>query len=396
MSVLELKSRIIVEGPNCVGKTTITKELAQRFKSELYAPFSGRDDLYDLWFSDPIEATEICLDILSTLPDVGVFDRYHLTPQTMVNNPLAFVNLISDNDLIVSLDAENETLKTRMLKKGQPETVDKVGYYRPHYNRLADNWNTMLIKVDNLTVDEIINMIVNRYSQLVNGERFKVKEGRSKKVFRQSNNLIIELKPSLDSLTYRKSTNTPGTEVLRISIHEKFVEVLKSNKVEVIDFTRLGNSSYTCEYFYSTPFEVIVKNRAVGTTIVDCPGLFTTNMPFSSPIVRFDYRCEPKDIAIPTDYVRNYGIDAAFIKSNSLQAFEALYDKLKSKGYELIDLCFVYGFNRKGELKIISEISPDGMRIRKDGESFDKDLFRNGFDDKKIISNWTKLLHDLI
>lgn len=395
MELPKLESRIMLEGPNGVGKTSIARILSQRLGAEVYAPFAGRKDIYELWFKDPNAAMSLSIDILESLPNVGIFDRYHLTPQTMINHPLSFLKLISDRDLLVSLDADIETLRGRLSSKNEPEDVDSEGFYKPHYYRLADNWNAMYLQTDNMTVNEIVELILNRYQDVISGKQHKIKEGRSKIVYRKCNNIIVELKPSLDSVTYHRSENVVGTELLRNSICEKFIRALQSNSIEVIDYNRLSSNSYSCDYCYSLPFEVIVKKTAVGTTITDCPGLFYPNMPFKKPIVRFDYRCDPKDITIPRDYIINYGLDPEQLENTSSNAFSVLQDLLKNAGYELIDLCFVYGFTLDGSIKIISEISPDGMRIRKDGQSYDKDLFRNGYGDDCIISNWEKLLEDL-
>ncbi len=395
MTTPKLVSKIIIDGINGVGKTTIAKKLSTYFCSKVYAPFSGRDDIFKLWFSDPGLAKKLSIELLRELPSVGIFDRYHLTPQVMVNSPLEFVNFISDKDLIVTLDAEVDTIRKRLSMRNEPEEIDANGFCRPHMNRLSNNWNAMYIKTDTISEDEIVFMIIDRYNELINGEKFKIRDGKSKTIYRHGNKIIVKLKPSLDSYTYGRSKTINGTEILRNAFIEKFVATLKNDSIEVMDYTKMSPDSYATDYSFSMPFEVIVKSKAVGTTIIDCPGLFYLNMPFAKPIVRFDYRRTPKDLTIPNDYILNYGIDPLFLESNSVKAFESLRKMLFNKGYELVDLCFVYGFSLNGAVKIISEISPDGMRIRKDGKSYDKDLFREGFADKHILESWSKLLSDL-
>jgi phosphoribosylaminoimidazole-succinocarboxamide synthase len=392
---MKLNSRIIIEGPNGVGKTTIAKMLADYFKVKHYSPYFGTRNLYDQWFKNPEEALKTVKSILANLPHTGIFDRYHLTPQTMVNRPLDFLPFINTMDLIVLLDSEPVTLKNRLVQRGSAEDIDATGYFRVHYNRLADNWNALYIKTDDIPPDKIIEIIIHRYNQIINKEIFQIKEGKSKIIFQKENQIIVSLKPTLTSYTYNKHIEVEGTDVLRNSIFEIFTNELKKNNIAIIDSKRINDRQYSSEFCFAFPFEVIVKDRATGTTTINCPGLFCDNVPFFSTVVRFDYRCEPNDIPVPSDYVRNYGIDTDFIKNNSLKAFNVLKRLLLSIGYELVDLCFIYGFDINGNIKIISEISPDGMRIRKNGESFDKDLFRHGFGNEVILKKWSELLNDL-
>jgi len=392
---MELSSKIIIEGPNGVGKTTISKMLADYFGTTCYSPYSGTNSLYHKWYDNPQEALNQVENILSSMPSTGVFDRYHLTPQTMVNQPLTFLKFINDGDLTVLLDAESQTLKKRLAQKSTTEDIDASGYFRSHFNRLADNWNALYIKTDNMFPNQIVDVIVERYSQIKERREFLLKEGKSKIIHQKSDRMIVTLIPTLTTYTYQKHQIINGTEILRNSIFEIFAGELVKNNISIIDYKYISENKYSSEFCFTFPFEVIVKNRATGTTLINCPGLFTKNMPFFSTVVRFDYRREHNDIAIPTDYVRNYGIDTDFLKDNSLRAFNILKTILANIGYELIDLCFIYGFDLKGNIKIVSEISPDGMRIIKNGESFDKDLFRCDYDVSKIILNWNKLLDDL-
>ena len=392
---MKLNSKIIIEGPNGVGKTTISKILANYFGAEYHSPYSGTKKLYKQWFENPRDALNFTKDILTNLPNVGIFDRYHLTPQTMVNNPLEFLPFINSTDLIVHLDAESDILKHRLAQKDTAEDIDTISYYRTHYNRLADNWNALSIKTDDIFSDQIAEMIIHRYNQIMNNEEFIIKEGRSKIISQKSDRIIVSLKPTLTSHTYSKHNEIEGTEILRNFIFEIFVNELKKNDIPIIDYKRIDDKKYSCEICFSCPFEVIVKNKATGTTTINCPGLFCNNVPFFSTVIRFDYRREPNDIAIPSDYIKNYGLDVNFLEKNSLKAFNILKDLLSNVGYELIDLCFIYGFDLNGNIKIISEISPDGMRICRNGNSYDKDLFRHGFDNEIILANWSNLLNDL-
>jgi len=111
-------------------------------------------------------------------------------------------------------------------------------------------------------------------------------------------------------------------------------------------------------------------------------------------VVKFDYRIDPEDQPIATDYVREWGADPDACRIIALAANAALRAWLAP--LILIDICFVLGKHPDGHLCITSEISPDCMRLTSpDGESLDKDLFRRGLPAVQIIDTWTGLIASL-
>ncbi|HLY78548.1 MAG TPA: hypothetical protein VKQ70_04195, partial [Caulobacteraceae bacterium] len=63
---------------------------------------------------------------------------------------------------------------------------------------------------------------------------------------------------------------------------------------------------------------------------------------------------------------------------------------------DLHDICFVVGHNAAGLRTIVSEISPDCMRLKSpEGASLDKDLFRQGKPGDEILEVWRTLVSDL-
>ena len=64
-------------------------------------------------------------------------------------------------------------------------------------------------------------------------------------------------------------------------------------------------------------------------------------------------------------------------------------------GFTLVDFKLEYGYDVNGELLLADELSPDGMRLWKEGtsESFDKDLFRNANGD--IVTAYENILTNL-
>ena len=220
-------------------------------------------------------------------------------------------------------------------------------------------------------------------------------EGKSKRVFSYKENLVlVELIPTLTSFTFDRHEYVEGTDELRLDFYEKAVNVLKEKNIETAFVERVSSNRYIAELCTNPPFEVIVKNYAIGSTLRYYPGLFEKHSKFKNPIVKFDYRIDPEDKPIAADYIREYGEDPDALKEIALNVNEALQEWMPQM--DLIDFCLIFGRNSDGNYVITSEISPDGMRLKsKDGNSLDKDLFRNGASHEAIRQEWTRLIKSI-
>jgi len=67
----------------------------------------------------------------------------------------------------------------------------------------------------------------------------------------------------------------------------------------------------------------------------------------------------------------------------------------KKIGLTLVDFKLEFGYDVDGNLLLADELSPDGMRLWKEGtqESMDKDLFRKG--DGDIVKAYREILEAL-
>ena len=62
-------------------------------------------------------------------------------------------------------------------------------------------------------------------------------------------------------------------------------------------------------------------------------------------------------------------------------------------GLTLVDFKLEFGYDSGQNLLLADELSPDGMRLWKEGQSFDKDLFRNEKGD--IVVAYKYILNEL-
>lgn len=220
-------------------------------------------------------------------------------------------------------------------------------------------------------------------------------EGRSKRIWLRDNDTCeVELVPSLRSFTFDRDELVEDTGRPRLDFYELAAAKLAAAGVRTAFLERSGDISYLAKYRPAPPFEVIVKNIATGSTIRKYPGLFEEGHRFARPVVKFDYRTDPEDQPIGEDYLRLLGVPVEAFHETALRTNEVLREWLAP--LDLWDFCLVIAVDHDGEPIIISEVSPDCMRLRDpDGAPLDKDLFRLGADPETIVAKWRELIDDV-
>ncbi|GAA3229170.1 phosphoribosylaminoimidazolesuccinocarboxamide synthase [Nonomuraea helvata] len=220
-------------------------------------------------------------------------------------------------------------------------------------------------------------------------------EGRSKKLWLLDGGLcLVELVPTLRSFTYARDEVVTETGPLRLDFYERAAARLGRNGVRTAFVRRLAPTSYLAEYHPAPPFEVVVKNRAVGSTLRKYPGLFEAEQVLPAPVVKFDYRTDPEDQPIAESYLRALKLPVDELSRLALVVNDTLTAWLSP--VELWDFCLIFGLTPEGEPVLISEVSQDCMRLRHpDGSALDKDLFRGGATHTEITTAWRKLFDEL-
>jgi phosphoribosylaminoimidazole-succinocarboxamide synthase len=218
--------------------------------------------------------------------------------------------------------------------------------------------------------------------------------GRSKRIWLLPGSMcLVEIIPSLRSYTYGRDAMVADTDVLRLDFYELAAQVLAARGIRTAFTRRVAPTVYLAEYHPAPPFETIVKNRAVGSTLVKYPGLFPADSSLPVPVVKFDYRVDPEDQPIGEDYLRALGLPVDEFRWQALDVNDALGEWLDP--IQIWDMCLIFGLDA-GEPVLISEVSPDCMRLRHpDGSSLDKDLFRRGAAEGELVAAWERLLREI-
>jgi phosphoribosylaminoimidazole-succinocarboxamide synthase len=240
-------------------------------------------------------------------------------------------------------------------------------------------------------------------------------EGESKKIYTSADSeyCLIELKPTLYSYTYNRCGVILGTDRLRARFWRAIVNHLMRNGYGNTKLNYYGEIEWNGKFYIISKIikrnnlEVVVKNYFTGTlthsmydyesyTLCDDTPL-RKNMKFNEPFVRFDWR-NPlhdkdgnrlKDECIPDGFAKLFFNNIKIVKNLVLDISREIDALLNMIGMTLIDICYTVSIDNI----LFSEISPDCCRIRSTtGESFDKDLWRGGDSEEKIIKVWTELV----
>jgi phosphoribosylaminoimidazole-succinocarboxamide synthase len=217
-------------------------------------------------------------------------------------------------------------------------------------------------------------------------------EGHSKRLWLLGDGTcVVELIPSLRSFTYDRDEMFRETGRQRLDFYELAAERLAQAGVRTAFRRRLDPISYLADYLPAPPFEVIVKNVATGSTTRKYPGLFEEGHRFVPPVVKYDFRIDPEDQPIAEDYLRATGVAVERFHESALRCNAVLTDWLSP--LDLWDFCLILAPGPDGVPVIVSEVSPDCMRLKDEhGRPLDKDLFRGGATEGEIVSRWEVLL----
>ena len=88
-----------------------------------------------------------------------------------------------------------------------------------------------------------------------------------------------------------------------------------------------------------------------------------------------------------------HGDDLPKLEQLAREVNVVLNETFKDIGLTLVDFKLEFGYDADKNILLADELSPDSMRLWKDGKSFDKDLFRKGEGD--IVEAYKYILDKL-
>tara|TARA_B100001996_G_scaffold71393_1_gene52379 strand:+ start:688 stop:1380 length:693 start_codon:yes stop_codon:yes gene_type:complete len=153
-------------------------------------------------------------------------------------------------------------------------------------------------------------------------------------------------------------------------------------------------SHMQCKKVNIIPIEVVVRNVAAGSIVRQTT--IEEGTEFDFPLVEFYLKDDEKDdplLTIPRLNMMGYGGDIERLINGAKYVNVILKEIFREIGLTLIDFKLEFGYDSEQNLLLADELSPDGMRLWKEGKSFDKDLFRKGEGD--IVEAYNYILDNL-
>lgn len=215
----------------------------------------------------------------------------------------------------------------------------------------------------------------------------KVYTGKTKDVFKLDNgNVLLKFK---DDCTGKDGKFDPGEnsvgltiegigrENLKTSIH--FFELLKAAGVKT-HYVSADVDNATMEVLPATVFghglEVICRLVATGSFIRRYGEYIEDGTPIKGGYVETTFKDDAKgDPLVTKDALALLGVMTPemyeSMKEQTLAITKVVADDLKSKGLDLYDIKFEFGYNEDGEVILIDEIASGNMRVYKDGSIVD-------------------------
>ena len=162
------------------------------------------------------------------------------------------------------------------------------------------------------------------------------------------------------------------------SISAFLFEIIKNHGIPTHFLETDGSHTMVCKKVEIIPLEVVVRNIAAGSIVRQTT--IEEGTEFNWPLIEFFLKDDAKDDPLlTTDRIIQMGYNMEAVGEMEIMAREVnlvLQKIFDSIGLTLVDFKLEFGYDLGHSIFLADELSPDGMRLWKDGQSFDKDLFR--------------------
>ena len=150
-----------------------------------------------------------------------------------------------------------------------------------------------------------------------------------------------------------------------------------------------------CKKVDIIPIEVVVRNVAAGSIVRQTT--LEEGKIINWPLVEYYLKDDEKDDPLLTeDRIRLMGdYPLRDLEQQAREVNAILMKTFREIGFTLVDFKLEFGYTSNGDLVVSDELSPDSMRLWKEGtkERFDKDLFRK--DEGDIVEAYKYILQHL-
>lgn len=208
-------------------------------------------------------------------------------------------------------------------------------------------------------------------------------EGKAKRMFETGDPFVLEVeyKDEVTAGNGLRHDFAPGKGRLINLITSDIFGRLEDAGIPSHFIEKTGETTQLVRRVDMIPMEVVVRNLAAGN-IIDRLG-FKKGEEFAPPLVEFFLKDDSLgDPLLTRAHVIHMAIashdEIDELRKRANQINVALIDIMEKMGLQLVDFKIEFGRDKKGNILLADEISPDTCRIWdvRTGENFDKDVYR--------------------
>jgi len=226
----------------------------------------------------------------------------------------------------------------------------------------------------------------------------KIIKGKVKTVFTTSepDKVLIQYEDRVTAGNGKKIDFPQGKGRVCMEISAFLFQLMEEHGIKTHYLDTFPERIMSCKSVDIIPIEVVVRNIAAGSIVRQTT--LKEGRIISYPLVEFYLKDDEKDDPLLTEdriKLMGYGKEIAALQHHAREINAILRGVFRKIGLTLVDFKLEFGYDSEQNLLLADELSPDGMRLWKEGtkESFDKDLFRKGKGD--IVEAYTHILEKL-
>jgi len=220
-------------------------------------------------------------------------------------------------------------------------------------------------------------------------------KGKVKTVLETDNpdEVLIQYEDKVTAGNGRKVDFPEGKGEVCCKISQLLFEELERYGIRTHYISMPTPTSMCCKKVDIIPIEVVVRNIATGSIVRQTN--IKEGTEFGWPLVEWYLKDDEKDDPLLTENriwaMGNYPLRDM---EQTAREVNGIMGKIfREIGLTLVDFKLEFGYDSRQNLLLADELSPDGMRLWREGKSFDKDLFRKGEGD--IVSTYQSILGKL-
>tara|TARA_Y100001938_G_C7948626_1_gene358082 strand:+ start:40 stop:747 length:708 start_codon:yes stop_codon:yes gene_type:complete len=221
-------------------------------------------------------------------------------------------------------------------------------------------------------------------------------KGKVKTVFTTSepDKVLIQYEDRVTAGNGKKELWKEGKGKVCMDISALLFKELEKHRIKTHYLDTFPERIMSCRKVDIIPIEFVVRNVAAGSIVRETT--LEKGRLFNWPLVEYYLKDDEKDDPLLTrDRINlmGYSEELDLITHISREVNAVLKGIFRKIGITLVDFKLEFGYDSEKNILLADELSPDGMRLWKEGtqESFDKDLFRKDKGDilvayKEILS----------